>query len=315
MIQNYIAVIPKVVMTAKSFLTEKSGTILSSSSIYALSSSCNHTSFYGKYQENGSKLCADNDVEVTKVTFNCLLSCPSLACSCFCSLTLAWWKTLCLLQSLKWIEYGNYASVLYLFFIQTRFFCFTQKEGTPTWRSSNWSSFLFLQFWAATLDMDLLVFLLCFTIFQVFFTLFLSISYPIVSPCFCRDGGCLWFGVAAPPWTGVCSRSPALRLGQKQYHHRHHHNCYHHPSPTSNHNLELIHASLNHHLLVEGRESQIRSQPIIPRQGLVTHLVSMRALFAVNLCIREEKTCCCLLQSLVLCPQQQRVVISEQEEI
>ena len=37
-------------------------------------------------------------------------------------------------------------------FIQTRFFLFDTKEGTPTWRSSNWSSFLFLQFWAATLD-------------------------------------------------------------------------------------------------------------------------------------------------------------------
>ena len=51
-----------------------------------------NTSFDGKYQENDSKLCADDDVEVTKVTFNCLLICPSLACSSFCSLTLAWVK-------------------------------------------------------------------------------------------------------------------------------------------------------------------------------------------------------------------------------
>ena len=55
------------------------------------------------------------------------------------------------------------------FYSDMIFFCLTQKEWAPTWRSSNWSSFLFLQFWAATLDMDLLIFLLCFTIFSGIF--------------------------------------------------------------------------------------------------------------------------------------------------
>ena len=108
------------------------------------------------------------------------------------------------------------------FYSDMIFFCLTQKEWAPTWRSSNWSSFLFLQFWAATLDMDLLIFLLCFTIFFRYFSPCFYQTYLILSPCFCRDDGCLLFGVAALLWTGVCSRSPA------QYHHRHHHNCYHH---------------------------------------------------------------------------------------
>ena len=52
------------------------------------------------------------------------------------------------------------------------------------------------------------------TLFYHFFRYFSPCfyqTYLILSPCFCRDDGCLLFGVAALLWTGVCSRSPALR--------------------------------------------------------------------------------------------------------
>ena len=72
-------------------------------------------------------------------------------------------------------------------FIQTRFFLFDTKEGTPTWRSSNWSSFLFLQFWAATLNMDLLIsylfsFFGCSMFFCVYFQILLILTWTL-----CRE--------------------------------------------------------------------------------------------------------------------------------
>ena len=133
------------------------------------------------------------------------------------------------------------------------FLNWTNSKCFPTWRSSSWSSFLFLQFWAATWVHQAMVY--C----HVTWDRIPSAKTSFESrPCSCHDVGYPSAGAAAHQWTGAFAKSPASKPCQ-------YHNI--HKRKQFANNLELVHPGGDDLLLVGGGQAEIRGKSVVPEQG------------------------------------------------